>query len=74
MTGYEVAIDALRKAGYAAEGAGEQVGMVDLGGALSGLADALPGSRSVQAAAGAGNTWAAQIKGWSTEAERLGQG
>lgn len=50
------------------------MGAVDLAGTLAGVADALSGSRSVQAATGAANAWTDQIKRWSTEAQRLGQG
>lgn len=74
MSGYQVIIDALRKAGGAAESAGEQAGAVDLAGTLTGVADALPGSRSVQAAMGAANAWTNQIERWSTDAQSLGQG
>jgi hypothetical protein len=74
MSSYKVIIDALRQAGDVTEGAGEQVGTVDLAGTLAGVADALPGSRSVQAATGAATTWADQIERWSTDAQRLGQG
>lgn len=74
MSGYQVVIDALRKAGGAAESAGDQVGAVDLAGILTGVADGLPGGRSAEAASGAGNAWTDQIRRWSTEAQRLGQG
>ncbi len=73
MSGYQVFIDALRQAGSAAESAGKQVEAVHVAGALTGVADALPGSRSVRAAAGAANTWTKQIQRWSTGAQRLGQ-
>lgn len=74
MSGYQVIIDALRKAGDAAESAGEQAGAVNLAGTLTGVADALPGSRSTQAATGTANAWADQIERWSTGAQMLGQG
>jgi len=74
MNGYQVIIDALRKAGIAAESAGEQVGAVDLAGTLTSVADALPGSRSVQAATGVTNAWTDQIEHWSIDAQKLGQG
>ncbi|MGH4020393.1 MAG: hypothetical protein ACRDT0_14390 [Pseudonocardiaceae bacterium] len=74
MSGYQVIIDALRQAGGAAESAGEQVGAVDLAGTLTDVADALPGSRSVQAATGAANVWTDQIERWRADAQRLGQG
>ncbi len=74
MSGYQVIIDALRKAGSAAESAGEQAGAVDLAGPLTGVADALPGSRSAPAATGAANAWTNQIKSWSADAQRCGQG
>lgn len=74
MSGYQVIIDALRKAGDAAESAGKQAGAADLAGTLTGVADALPGSRSTQAATGAANAWTDQIERSSTGAQRLGQG
>lgn len=74
MSGYQVIIAALRQAGGAAESAGEQVRTVDLAGTLAGVGDALPGSRSVQAATGAANAWTDQIERWSTDAQSLGQG
>ena len=43
MSGYQVIIDALRKAGHAAESAGKQAGAVDLAETLTGVAEALPG-------------------------------
>lgn len=74
MSGYQVIIDVLRKAGDAAESAGKQSGAVDLAGTLTGVADALPGSRSAQAAMGAADAWTDQIERWSIGAQRLGQG
>lgn len=74
MNGYQVIIAALREAGIAADSAGQQAGAVDLAGTLSGVADALPGSRSVRAAAGTANAWTDHIERWSTGAQRLGRG
>jgi hypothetical protein len=74
MSGYRVIIEALRKAGNAADSAGKQAGAVDLAGTLTGVTDALPGSRSTRAATGAANAWTDQIERWSTGAQRLGQG
>ncbi|MDQ3988629.1 MAG: hypothetical protein M3291_05445 [Actinomycetota bacterium] len=74
MSGYQVIIDALHQSGDVTEGVGEQVGTVDLAGTLAGVADALPGGRSVQAATGTAQTWADQIERWSTDAQKLGQG
>jgi hypothetical protein len=73
LSGYKVVIEELREAGRSAISAGEQAGTVDLGGTLSGMPGALPGSRSVQAAAGLANSWQSQIKGWSGEAATLGR-
>lgn len=73
MAGYEVVIEALRKSGRAATSAGEQASAVDLAGAISGVRDSLPGSRSVDAASGVATVWRAQIAGWSGEATKLGQ-
>ncbi len=74
MSGYQVIIGALRQAGSTAESAGKQVGAVDLAGTLTGVADALPGSRSVRAALGAADAWTDQIERWSTDSQKLGQG
>lgn len=73
MSGYEVVIERLRRAGRSAVSAGEQAGTVDLDGTLSALPAALPGSRSVPAAAGLAKAWQAQIRGWSGEATTLGR-
>jgi hypothetical protein len=73
MSGYDVVIEELRKAGRSAVSAGEQAGTVDLAGTLSGIPSALPGSRSVQAAAGLAKSWQSQIKGWSGETTTLGR-
>jgi hypothetical protein len=73
MSGYQVIIDALRKAGDTAENAGKQAGAVDLAGTLTGVAEALPGSRSTPAATGAANAWTDQIEHWSTSAQMFGQ-
>jgi hypothetical protein len=73
VSGYEVVIESLRKAGRAAGSAGEQAGAVDLAGAISGVRDSLPGSRSLHVAAEVATMWRAQIAGWSTEARKLGQ-
>jgi hypothetical protein len=74
MNGYQVVIEALRRAGRAAESAGEQAGAVNLAGALSGVAGALPGSRSGPAAARLANAWRGRLGSWSAETRRLGQG
>ena len=73
MDGYEVVIEALRKSGRAASSAGEQAGVVDLSGAISGVRDSLPGSLSLQAASKVATAWRAQIAGWGSEATELGQ-
>jgi hypothetical protein len=74
MNGYQVISEALRKAGDAAESVGKQAGAVDLAGPLTGIADALPGSRSTPAATAAANAWTDQTERWSADAQVLGQG
>lgn len=73
MSGFEVVIEALRKAGKAATSAGEQAAAVDLGGTLSGVPGALPGSRSAEVAPRTATAWRSQIKGWSEQAGEHGR-
>ncbi len=73
MAGYDVVISALHQAGSAARSAGEQAGAVDLAGPLSAVADALPGSRTAQAASSVADAWSGQIKGWSSLANGFGK-
>lgn len=73
MSGYEVAIEEIRKAAAAVTSAGEQAAGVDVAGALSGVAGALPGSRSAQAATGAAKAWEQQEREWSREAKDYGE-
>jgi hypothetical protein len=73
VAGFDVVIEELRKTGKAATSAGEQVGTVDLGGAVSGVADALPGSRSAGAVARTAAKWRAEIKNWSGHAADHGR-
>lgn len=63
MSGYETAIEAIRRAGAAAISAGDQASGIDLAGPLSGVGSALPGSRSAHAAAGVSTAWAQRVQG-----------
>ena len=72
MGGFEVEIDALRSAAVAAERAGEQVGAIDLAGAIAGVRAALPGSRSGSLVAGVADTWRWQINSSSRAAAEFG--
>jgi hypothetical protein len=73
VAGYDVVIAALHQAGSAARSAGEQVGAVDLAGPISAVADALPGSRTAQAASSVAEVWSGQIKGWSSQVNGFGK-
>ncbi|MGH3916528.1 MAG: hypothetical protein ACRDTC_24420 [Pseudonocardiaceae bacterium] len=73
MSGYEAAIDAIRRAGAAAVSAGDQDRGVDLAGPLSGMGSALPGSRSAHAAAGVSTGWAQRVQDWSRDSQGYGE-
>ncbi|AXB47078.1 hypothetical protein [Amycolatopsis albispora] len=71
--GYEVQLDALRRAAGAAGSAAEQVSAVDLAGALGEAAAALPGARCVRAIETLGAAWSDDIRDWTTRAKDHGQ-
>jgi len=66
--GYEVVIEAMRKASTAAGEAAKTVGKVDLGVAVDDVGTALPGSRSGPAATALASAWTNQLKSWSSDA------
>lgn len=66
--GYEVVIEAMRKASTAAGDAAEAAGKVELGAAVDDVATAMPGSRSGPAATALASTWTGQVTSWSTDA------
>jgi hypothetical protein len=66
--GYEVVIEAMRKAAAAAGDAAEAAGKVRLGDAVDDVATAMPGSKSGPAATALASTWTDQVKAWSTDA------
>lgn len=72
MSGYDVEITALRRAADAARNAADQVRGVDLAGAISGIAGALPGSGSASAAPRLGHAWVGQVERSSRGAGDLG--
>jgi hypothetical protein len=69
LVGYEVVIEAMRKASTAAGDAAAAAGKVDLGGAVDDVDTAMPGSTSGPAADALAKTWADQVKAWSTDAD-----
>lgn len=73
MSGFEAAIEAIRKAGAAAVSAGDQARGIDLAGPLSGVGSALPGSRSAHAAAGVSTGWAQRVQNWSRDSRDYGE-
>ncbi|MET0238154.1 MAG: hypothetical protein ABW224_26170 [Kibdelosporangium sp.] len=67
--GYEVVIEAMRKASTAAGDAAAAAGKVDLGGAVDDVDTAMPGSTSAGAAEALATAWREQIKTWSSDAD-----
>jgi hypothetical protein len=72
MSGFEVDVEALRKAAAAAVSAGEQAGQVKLGSAPQAVPDALPGSVSATRAEPLGRAWDERLGAWSTDVNRFG--
>lgn len=73
MTGFDVVIEELRRAGKAAVSAGEQAHSVDLGSTVAGVPGALPGSVSATSVQKAAHTWSTRIKNWSTRVDTHGR-
>ncbi|GAB2734003.1 hypothetical protein [Amycolatopsis magusensis] len=68
MSGYEVTLEALGKAGDSADSLGEQLARIDLGGALSTLPKGMPGSRTAASAGTLGTTWRTEVATYGREA------
>jgi len=73
VAGFEVEIDALRRAGEAAGSAGGQAGAVDLAEVISNVGGALPGGRCGRAATAVAEVWRGQISDFSGAASALGR-
>ncbi|MBN6036649.1 type VII secretion target [Amycolatopsis sp. 195334CR] len=71
--GYEVHLEALRRAALAADSAAEQVSAADLGSALREAVAGLPGARCAQAVEAAGEAWRGELADWSSRARGYGQ-
>ncbi|WP_020669315.1 hypothetical protein [Amycolatopsis nigrescens] len=69
MSGYEAQIQALRTAAEAARSAGRQVSGVDLAGAITGAASAMPGSQTAKTCGTLGNSWRGDLSGWVAQAD-----
>jgi hypothetical protein len=67
--GYEVVIEAMRKASAAAADSATQAGKVQLGGAIDDVGTAMPGSTSAGAAEQLATTWSNQLKTWNSDAD-----
>ncbi|MFE9750717.1 hypothetical protein ACFYOT_37910 [Saccharothrix saharensis] len=72
MDGYQVDVEALRKAAKAATSAGEQAGRVKLGEAVTPVAEAMPGSASAGRAQALASAWGGRLTGWSTDVTAFG--
>jgi hypothetical protein len=68
LVGYEVVIEAMRKASAASGDAATAAGKVDLGGAVDDIDTAMPGSTSGPAADALATMWTDQVKTWSADA------
>ncbi len=62
--GYEVVLEAIGAASGAANRASDDVGQVDLAGALAGVSAGLPGGAAVEAARLLADTWDRAVPGW----------
>jgi hypothetical protein len=74
LVGYEVVIEAMRKAATAAGDAAAAAGKVDLGGAVDDVDTAMPGSTSGPAADALATAWTNQVKTWSSDTADYGKG
>jgi Excreted virulence factor EspC, type VII ESX diderm len=67
VLGYEVVIEAIRKASTEAGEAAGAVAKIDLAAAPGSVTSALPGSRSASAAGSLGRSWTSTVEKWHTD-------
>lgn len=67
MDGFETEIADLRGSAAAAVSAGEQASEINLGGAVSSVVSALPGSESAIAAGSLTDSWESRLATWSAD-------
>ena len=67
--GYEVVIEAMRRASAAAADSAAQAGGIGLGAAVDDVDSAMPGSTSAGAAEKLAGTWRNQLTTWSTDTD-----
>ncbi|MGC7095642.1 type VII secretion target [Amycolatopsis lurida] len=71
--GYEVQLEALRRAALAADSAAEQVSAADLASALGEAVAGLPGARCARAVEAVGEAWRGDLADWASQARGYGQ-
>jgi hypothetical protein len=69
MDGFETEIADLRASAASARSAGEQANEINLGGAVSSVGSALPGSDSATAAGSLTEAWDSRVATWSVDTQ-----